>query len=55
MTDKAFEYLDNPQLVQQIKDKLGEIAWPIHYGNVSVQLRDGRPTMAKLEVTIKLD
>ena len=34
---------------------LAQIKWPMQYGTITVQLRDGKPTMVKIEKTIKLD
>ena len=31
------------------------ITWPVQYGTITVQVRDGKPTMVKIEKTIKLD
>lgn len=52
MTDK-FE-LENEQDVE-LKRQLDKIAWPIEYGIISIQLRAGKPTLVKVERTIKLD
>ena len=30
-------------------------AWPIEYGNIKVQLRNGKPTLLTIERTVKLD
>ena len=34
---------------------LALILWPVQYGTITVQLRDGKPTLVKIERTIKLD
>ena len=49
MTDK----LD--QLDAELKKQLEAIAWPIAYGVISIQLRAGKPTLVKIERTVKLD
>ena len=38
-----------------LKRELEQVAWPIEYGTITLQLRDGRPTLVKIERTIKLD
>ena len=52
MTDK-FE-IQNDQDVE-LKKQLDTITWPIEYGIISIQLRAGKPTLIKVERTIKLD
>lgn len=52
MTDK-FE-LENKQDAE-LKRQLDKIDWPIEYGVISIQLRAGKPTLIKVERTIKLD
>ena len=39
----------------KLKEQLDKIDWPIKYGVVSIQLREGKPTLIKVERTIKLD
>ena len=39
----------------ELKKQLEKIKWPIEYGIVSVQIREGKPTLVKVERTIKLD
>ena len=39
----------------ELKKQLDKVDWPIEYGNVMVQLRNGKPTLVKIERTIKLD
>ncbi len=39
----------------ELKKELKKIAWPIEYGTIRVQIRDGRPTLATIEKTVKLD
>lgn len=31
------------------------VDWPIEYGNVKVQIRNGKPTLLTIERTVKLD
>jgi len=52
MTDR-FE-LENKQDLE-LKRQLEKVNWPIEYGIVSIQLRAGKPTLIKVERTIKLD
>jgi hypothetical protein len=35
--------------------ELKKITWPIEYGTITVQIRAGKPTLIKIEKTIKLD
>jgi len=46
--------LENKQDAE-FKKQLEKIVWPIEYGIVSIQLRAGKPTLIKVERTIKLD
>jgi len=39
----------------ELKEELERISWPIKYGTITLQLRDGKPTLMKIERTIKLD
>ena len=39
----------------ELKKQLEAIDWPIDYGIISIQLRAGKPTLVKIERTIKLD
>jgi len=52
-TDR-FENLEATEL-KQLKAKLATIDWGIRYGNVNLQIRDGKPTLVKVERTIRLD
>ena len=52
MTDK-FD-LDNKQDIE-FKRQLEQVRWPIEYGIISIQLRASKPTLIKVERTIKLD
>ena len=36
-------------------EALKAIDWPVKYGIIKVQLRDGKPTLVTIEKTIKLD
>ena len=38
-----------------LKKQLEAIDWPIDYGTISIQLRAGKPTLVKIERTLKLD
>jgi len=35
--------------------ELAQVQWPIRYGTITVQIRDGKLTMVKVERTIKAD
>jgi len=39
----------------KLKEQLEKINWPIAYGNVKIQLREGKPTLITIEQTIKMD
>ena len=52
MTEK-FEF-ENKQDIE-LKRQLNKIEWPIEYGIISIQLRAGKPTLVKIERTVKLD
>lgn len=52
MTDRM--ELENKQDLE-LKRQLETIGWPIEYGTISIQLRAGKPTLIKVERTIKLD
>jgi hypothetical protein len=52
MTDNI--ELENKQDLE-LKRQLNKIEWPIEYGIISIQLRAGKPTLVKVERTIKLD
>ena len=39
----------------ELKRQLEKISWPIKYGNIRIQLRDGKPTLITIERTVKLD
>ena len=52
MTDKL-ELQNLPD--ERFKAELDNVHWPIYYGSVKVQLRDGKPTLIVIERTNKLD
>jgi len=52
MTDRM--ELENTQDME-LKRQLETVSWPIEYGIISIQLRAGKPTLIKVERTIKLD
>lgn len=39
----------------KLKKQLENIAWPIEFGTITMQLRNGRPTLIRIERTLKLD
>ena len=39
----------------ELKKELEKVAWPIKYGIISIQLRNGIPTLVKIERTVKMD
>ena len=53
MSDK----LDNSKQPEysELKEQLEKVNWPIDYGSVTVQIRNKKPTLLKVEQTIKLD
>lgn len=38
-----------------LKKQLEKVDWPFEFGTISIQLRNGKPTLLKLERTVKLD
>ena len=40
---------------QELKKQLEKIDWPIEFGIITIQLRNGKPTLLKIERTVKLD
>jgi len=40
---------------EALKKELEKIDWPIEYGIITIQIRDGRPSLLKIERTVKLD
>jgi hypothetical protein len=47
------EILDKQAL--ELKKELEKINWPIKYGNIKIQIREGKPTLLTIERTIRLD
>lgn len=41
----------------ELKKELDRIDWKVHidYGSVKIQIRQGKPTLATIERTVKLD
>ncbi len=39
----------------ELKKELEKIDWPIDYGSVKIQIRQGKPTLIIIERTVKLD
>jgi len=39
----------------KLAQALAKIAWPVQYGSIMVIVRDWKPTLVKVEKTIKLD
>jgi len=39
----------------ELKKQLEKIDWPTQYGNVKVQIRNGKLTLVVIERTVKLD
>ena len=52
MTDRV-EIINQKDL--DLKKQLEKVDWPIDYGNVKIQIRNGKPTLCTAERTIKLD
>jgi len=46
--------MNNPNDTE-LKEQLDKITWPIEYGNVKIQIRQGKPTLVTIERTVKLD
>ena len=40
---------------KELKQALDKIDWPIYYGNVRIQIREGKVTLVTIERTIRLD
>ena len=38
-----------------LKKELEKVDWPIEYGIITIQLRNGKPSLLKIERTVKLD
>jgi len=39
----------------ELKKELEKVDWPIEFGIITIQLRNGKPTLLKIERTVKLD
>lgn len=39
----------------ELKKELEKIDWPIDYGSVKIQIRQGKVTLLTIERTVKLD
>jgi len=39
---------------KEFKEQLEKIKWPIDYGSIKIQVKDGKPTFAVIESVIKL-
>ena len=39
----------------ELKKQLEKIDWPINYGSIKIQIRNGKPTLVTEERTVKLD
>lgn len=39
----------------ELKKELEKIDWPIDYGAVKIQIRNGKPTQITIERTVRLD
>lgn len=39
----------------KLAQALAQIRWPVQYGSIMIQVRDGKPVTVKIERTIKLD
>ncbi len=39
----------------KLKKELEKVNWPITHGNVTVKMRDGKPTLITIERTVKVD
>lgn len=40
---------------EELRKELEKVNWPIQHGTVKVQIRYGKPTLATIEKTVKLD
>lgn len=38
-----------------LKKQLDKIDWPIEYGSIKIQIRNGKVTLMTIERTVKLD
>ena len=39
----------------ELKKELEKVKWPIEYGIISIQVRNSKPTLLKIERTVKMD
>jgi len=39
----------------ELKKELEKVDWPIKYGSVKVTIREGKPTLATIERTVRMD
>ncbi len=39
----------------ELKAELEKVDWPIDYGTIKIQIRNGKPSLATIEETVKLD
>jgi len=46
--------VENKQ-AEELKKQLEDVDWPIGYGIISIQLRNGKVTFVKIEQTLKFD
>ena len=53
-SDEAEEEMTDEQEAK-LAQALAKIAWPVQYGSIMVIVRDWKPTLVKVEKTIKLD
>jgi hypothetical protein len=51
-TDRI-EIQNDPDAV--LKKELERISWPVDYGSVKIQVRNGRATLVTIERTVKMD
>jgi len=49
------ESVNQHQQDNNLKQQLDKIDWPIYYGSIKVQLRDGKITLVTVERTVKFD
>ena len=47
--------MSNTEEDAKLVRELAQVHWPIQYGTITVQIRDGKLTMVKVEKTIKAD
>ena len=40
---------------RELKRQLAQVDWHLDYGNVKIQVREGRPTQVTVERTVRLD